>query len=100
MKDAIRSQIPVGSLRPKVEAFMQAQGLEEADFDYPTSDPGRGTLIEGVTVAHGLVYKVEKICSWLRMPRVYVVFCFDHNGLDGKLTSYQVSGTSIPIPPP
>ncbi|MCW3054430.1 MAG: hypothetical protein JWN14_3600 [Chthonomonadales bacterium] len=79
---------------------MQAQGFEESDFDYVIGDPRQGTLLRGYATSQGFVYKIEQACPWLRTPKVYVVFYFDRKGSDGKLISYQVSDTSIPIPPP
>jgi hypothetical protein len=97
LKADIRSQIPIGSTRPKVVEFMKAQGIEEALFDYHPGNPRQGTLIIGVVAPPQIVRTAKHICPWLEVPLVHLTFYFDHRGPDGKLTNYQVSDKRIPI---
>lgn len=100
MKAEMRAQLPVGASRMKVEEFMKVQGIEQFDFDYPPSDPRQGTVIVGYVTSPKVLRTAKHVCPWLVIATVHVVFYFNHNGSEGKLTQYQVSDHSIPVASP
>jgi hypothetical protein len=100
MQANIQSEIPIGSSRSKVDAFIKAHGIDQAAFDYIAGDPRQGTLIIGVVDPSPLVRRVQNLFPALQISTIHVNFYFDHKGPDGKLIHYQVSDKFIPFPPP